>query len=42
MDGADRAEARGLDRYSLSRYFFTRFVKPGLVYPVNGHRDPAP
>lgn len=37
-----REDSRRLDSYSLSRYFFTRFVRPALVYPPNRHRDPAP
>jgi hypothetical protein len=39
---ARREDSRRLDGYSLSRYFFTRFVKPGLVYPLSRHRDAAP
>jgi hypothetical protein len=32
----------GQKRGASIAIFFTRFVKPGLVYPVNRHRDPAP
>jgi hypothetical protein len=36
-----REDSRRLDSYSLSRYFFTRFVRPALVYPPNKRRGPA-